>query len=94
LACPTHHQNSEQASRPYVPFETETTPGQVIPGRTKCGGAILSFDPDSPNPEETLEVYAWGFRNVVGIAWNQSTGEMYAAVNGYDGRARLSPSPG
>lgn len=70
----------------YVPFGTETTPGQVIPGRTKCGGAILSFDPDSPNPEETLEVYAWGFRNVVGLAWNKSTGEMYAAVNGYDVR--------
>ena len=67
----------------FVPFGTETQPGQVIPGRVKCGGAILSFDPNSPNPEQTLEVYAWGFRNVIGMAWNKR-GEMYATQNGYD----------
>ena len=65
----------------YVPFNTETRPGQVIEGRDKCGGAILSFDPN--NAEATIETHAWGFRNVIGIAWNER-GEMYASENGYD----------
>ena len=68
----------------YVPFGTATTPGQRIPGTNKCGGAILVFDPT--NPEATLRPYAWGFRNVIGLGWNRSTGEMYAGVNGYDNR--------
>jgi glucose/arabinose dehydrogenase len=67
----------------FVPFGTETQPGQTIPGSEKCGGAIFAFDPD--NAEETLETYAWGFRNVIGFAWD-AEGEMYAAVNGYDVR--------
>ncbi len=67
----------------YVPFGTETMPGQTIEGTTKCGGAILVFDPESDNPEETLEVYAWGFRNVIGLTWDDD-GTMYAGVNGYD----------
>ena len=67
----------------FVPFGTETTPGQTIEGTTKCGGSILVFDPDSANPEATLEVYAWGFRNIIGFAWNEE-GEMYASQNGYD----------
>jgi hypothetical protein len=32
-----------------------------------------------------LEVYAWGFRNLVGLAWGED-GTMYAAENGYDVR--------
>ena len=65
----------------FVPFGTPTRPGQVIEGRDKCGGAILVFDPD--NAEATLHPYAWGFRNVIGMAWNEN-GEMYATQNGYD----------
>ncbi len=66
----------------FVPFGTETRPGQVIEGRTKCGGSILTFDPT--NAEATLSVYAWGFRNIIGLAWNHTNGEMYAVENGYD----------
>ncbi len=66
----------------YVPFGTETTPGQVIKGTSKPGGAILAFDPH--NAEGTLETVAWGLRNVIGLAWNRKTGDMYTAVNGYD----------
>jgi glucose/arabinose dehydrogenase len=66
----------------YVPFGTETRPGQVIKGTNKCGGSILTFDPD--NAEQTLQPYAWGFRNLIGLAWDKRTGEMYAAQNGYD----------
>lgn len=65
----------------YVPFNTETRPGQVIKGVKKPGGAILSFDP--MNAEQTIRTYAWGFRNVIGIAWNEN-GQMYASENGYD----------
>jgi glucose/arabinose dehydrogenase len=66
----------------YVPFGTETRPGQRIQGVKKCGGSILSFDPN--NPEVSMRTHAWGFRNLIGLAWNQRTGEMFAAENGYD----------
>lgn len=66
----------------YVPFGTETQPGQRIAGTNKCGGSILAFDP--MNAEATIQPYAWGFRNLIGLAWNPQTGEMYAAENGYD----------
>jgi|GEM_PF-220030 len=67
----------------FVPFGTVTTPGQRIPGTKKCGGSILVFDPN--NAEATVKPYAWGFRNIIGFAWNKA-GEMYASVNGYDVR--------
>ncbi len=41
----------------------------------------MVFDP--ADPEGTLEMYAWGFRNVIGMAWNKQ-GEMFATQNGYD----------
>jgi glucose/arabinose dehydrogenase len=65
----------------FVPFGTETKPGQVIKGVKKPGGAIMVFDP--ANSEASLEMYAWGFRNIIGMAWNKQ-GEMFAAQNGYD----------
>lgn len=65
----------------FVPYGTETTPGQVIKGTNLAGGAILVFDPD--NAQASVKPYAWGFRNVVGIAWNKK-GEMFACQNGYD----------
>ena len=68
----------------FVPFGTETQPGQVIEGVEKCGGSILSFDP--ANAEGTIETHAWGFRNVIGVAWDAQSGAMYAAENGYDVR--------
>lgn len=67
----------------FVPFGTQTMPGQRIAGTNKCGGAILAFDPN--NAEATLRSFADGFRNVIGFAFNQS-GEMFAGVNSYDVR--------
>jgi len=67
----------------YVPFGTETQPGQVIKGTKKPGGAIVSFSPD--NAEGTLQTHAFGLRNVIELAWSKD-GAMYAAVNGYDVR--------
>lgn len=66
----------------YVPFGTETHPGEVIKGVTLCGGSILSFDPH--DPMGTIKTHAWGFRNLIGLAWDEHSGEMYAAENGYD----------
>ncbi|HXI11286.1 MAG TPA: sugar dehydrogenase [Thermoanaerobaculia bacterium] len=65
----------------FVPFGTPTSPGQRIPGQTKCGGSILSFNPASP--ESSLSVYAHGFRQLIGIAWD-SAGQMFGAENGLD----------
>ncbi len=67
----------------FVPFGTTTTPGQRIAGVRKCGGAILTFDPN--NAEATVQPFAHGLRNVIGLAFRQN-GEMLAAVNGYDVR--------
>ena len=67
----------------FVPFGVETHPGQVIKGVTLCGGSILKFDPN--NAMATMTTHAWGFRNLIGLAWD-SKGNMYAAENGYDVR--------
>ncbi|HEV7349730.1 hypothetical protein [Telluribacter sp.] len=68
----------------FLPYGTPSSPGQVIKGMKLCGGSILSFDPN--NAMATIETHAWGFRNLIGLAWNQTTGTMYAAENGYDVR--------
>lgn len=68
----------------FLPFGTPSTPGQVIKGAKLCGGSILSFDPK--NAMGTIQTHAWGFRNLIGIAWDKKTGAMYAAENGYDVR--------
>ena len=69
----------------YVPFGTATTPGQVVEGVEKCGGSILSFDPD--DAEGTIRTEAWGFRNLIGLTFADD-GDVYAAENGYDIRER------
>lgn len=66
----------------FVPFGVETSVGETIEGSPKCGGSILRFDP--ANAEASIGMYAWGFRNVIGMAWDPQTGAMYAAENGYD----------
>ncbi len=78
-----NNQSDKALTGAYVPFGTTTQPGQRIEGTNKCGGAILSFDPE--DPEGTLEPYAHGLRNVIGMAWDKD-GQMYVAVNGYDVR--------
>ena len=65
----------------YVPFGTQTQPGQVIEGVNKCGGSILAFDPE--NAEATVGMHAWGFRNLIGLTWDDH-GQMYATQNGFD----------
>ena len=68
-------------------FGRATTAGQRIVGSKKCGGSVLAFDPN--NAEATVQPYASGLRNTIGIAFN-TRGELYAAVNGYDIRGSRS----
>ena len=66
----------------YVPFGTETQPGQVIAGRAKCSGAILRCDPEGGAVVETV---AWGLRNPYGIAFHPD-GRLFATEHGLDER--------
>jgi len=78
----TKNQTDKTQTGGYVPFGTKTKSGERIPAAKKCGGAIFSFDPANP---AGFTPYAYGFRNVIGVAWNRQ-GQMFAGVNGYDVR--------
>jgi glucose/arabinose dehydrogenase len=67
----------------YVPFGTETYPGQVIKGNVKCTGSILRCNPDGSE----LEVVAWGLRNPYGLAFHPD-GRLFASEHGMDERSR------
>jgi glucose/arabinose dehydrogenase len=66
----------------FVPFGTQTVPGQVIPGSDKASGAVLRCDPDGSN----LEVVAWGLRNPYGLAFTPD-GRLLATEHGMDDRS-------
>lgn len=65
----------------FVPFGTITSPGQVIPGQTKCSGAILRVRPDGTD----LQLVAWGFRNPFGLAFAPD-GNLFVTDNAFDDR--------
>lgn len=67
----------------YVPFGTETYPGQIIKGNVKCNGSVLRCNPDGSN----LELVAWGLRNPYGIAFHPD-GRLFATEHGIDERSR------
>jgi glucose/arabinose dehydrogenase len=75
--------NETVRSGAYVPFGTETTAGQVIPGNVKCSGSILRCNPDGSD----LEVVAWGLRNPYGIAFHPD-GRLFATEHGMDERSQ------
>jgi glucose/arabinose dehydrogenase len=66
----------------FVPFGTETSAGQVIPGSVKASGAILRCDLDGSH----LEVVAWGLRNPYGLAFGPD-GRLFATEHGMDDRS-------
>lgn len=66
----------------FVPFGTETRPGQVIPGSVRASGAILRCNPDGSE----LEVVAWGLRNPYGLAF-AADGRLFATEHGMDARS-------
>jgi glucose/arabinose dehydrogenase len=65
----------------FVPYGTRTAPGQVIPGRLPCNGAILRV----PQTGGKLEWVAWGFRNPFGLSFGPD-GCLYCTDNMYDER--------
>lgn len=65
----------------YVPFGTETEPGQVIRGQVKCTGAVLRCNPDGSG----LETVAWGLRNPYGLAFDHE-GRLFATEHGINER--------
>jgi glucose/arabinose dehydrogenase len=67
----------------FVPFGTQTTAGQVIPGNVKASGAILRCESDGSN----LEVVAWGLRNPYGLAFAPD-GRLFATEHGMDNRSK------
>ena len=66
----------------FVPFGTETSPGQIIAGDVKASGAVLRCDPDGSN----LEVVAWGLRNPYGLAFTRD-GRLLVTEHGMDNRS-------
>jgi hypothetical protein len=62
-------------------FGTATHPGEVIPGRIPCTGALLR----TPLAGGALELVAWGFRNPFGLAFD-AAGVLYVTDNGFDRR--------
>lgn len=65
----------------FVPFGTETQPGQVIKGAMPCSGAVYRLVPGATDPE----LVAWGFRNPFGLAFAPN-GRLYVTENGHDVR--------
>ena len=66
----------------FVPYGTETQPGQVIPGQVKSN-ALLRCNPDGSD----LEVVAWGLRNPYGIDFD-GDGRLFVTEHGMDDRNR------
>lgn len=67
----------------FVPFGTETHPGQVIEGQAKCNGSIMRCNPDGSD----CHWFAWGFRNPYGIAFHPD-GRLFATEHNIDARGR------
>jgi hypothetical protein len=65
----------------FVPFGTQTQPGQLIHGRIPCSGSIMRMARDG----SALELIAWGFRNPFGLAFSPDK-QLYVTDNGYDDR--------
>jgi glucose/arabinose dehydrogenase len=65
----------------FVPYGTQTYPGQIIKGNVKSSGSILRCNPDGTG----LEVFAWGLRNPYGLAFS-ADGRLFATEHGMDER--------
>ena len=64
----------------FVPFGSETKPGQRIPAAMPCTAAVMRCNPDGTN----LELVAWGLRNAFGLGFVD--GRLLALDQGADDR--------
>lgn len=57
-------------------------------------GKILRLNPDGTvpddNPFEGSPVYSYGHRNIQGLAWHPTTGELYASEHGQEGNDEVN----
>ncbi len=57
-------------------------------------GKILRLNPDGTIPEDSpfegSPVYSYGHRNIQGLAWNPTTGELYASEHGAEGNDEIN----
>ena len=65
----------------YVPFGTSTQPGQTIPGKVPCTGAVMRVRATGG----AVELVAWGFRNPYGMAFSPN-GRLFITENSFDAR--------
>jgi glucose/arabinose dehydrogenase len=65
----------------FAPYGTATRPGQIVPGRVPCSGAVMRI-PLAGGPPELV---AWGLRNPFGLAFAPD-GRLFVTENGYDVR--------
>lgn len=77
----TAEKNDNATTGAFVPFNTPTTPGQVVKGQLKCTSCILSANLDGTD----LKLVGWGLRNPSGLAFNED-GRLFAANHGADER--------
>src|SRR5919107_3244321 len=79
----TAEPNDTTTTGAFVPFGTFTYNGQVIPGKIKCNGCILSANLDGTD----LKLIGWGFRSAYGIAFfPDDPTKLLVTVNGADER--------
>jgi glucose/arabinose dehydrogenase len=64
----------------FKPFGTPSRPGEVVPGKLPCNGAVFRMPAEGGTPE----LVAWGFRNPFGLAFAGE--ELYVSDNAYDQR--------
>jgi glucose/arabinose dehydrogenase len=74
--------NSAQVvTGPYSPYGVPVKPGQVMPGKMPCNGAIMRVPLSGGKPE----LIAWGLRNPYGLAFSPD-GKLFVTENAYDVR--------
>ncbi len=74
-------ENAQTSTGAFVPFGTETTPGQRISAQLPCTAAVMRCNPDGSN----LELIAWGLRNAYGLGFLPD-GRFLAIDQGADDR--------
>ncbi|MCM8711333.1 PQQ-dependent sugar dehydrogenase [Clostridium sp. SYSU_GA19001] len=72
----------------FVPYKTKNLTGQLISGHFPGNGSIIYYDLSNGYGE----TFAWGIRNITGMAFN-SEGKLIAAVGGMEDRG-LRPIKG
>ena len=65
----------------FSPFGVPTQPGQLVPGRVPCSGAVMRV----PLAGGAPELVAWGLRNPFGLAFAPD-GRLFVTDNSYDDR--------